>query len=372
MIAYLKDNFKIWWLGSFYIFLSSGLFTTLYIYFIRRHVSFQQILYVEFLSVFIITLAILIKHKWHTQYSLYFSFVCAAVAVFSLFLPLPTIYLLPIYGVISHLGTVFFYVIFTILFFSSGKEDKNLQHTTFYWAIMIISGIIGPLIGGFILAKLSIFYFALVAFVILGILFYLIRYVPVKVFTLTTHDLFNSIRGFRKINLLDGALHKVGLMTITLMSLRFIDDEFDFGKYLSLVSMVALIFSFRTAKISDRINRRMIFIWPLSIGAAVTTTALYFVNDFYLYVILALLLKALTVMVEPMRTNILKDRADKNNPIIWISREFYLNTGRTIFWLMTAILWYFGQQSILFIIMGLLYLLFPIIVEYKKIYATAN
>lgn len=372
MITYLKDNFKIWWLGSFYVFLSSGFFTTLYVYFVKRHISFQQLLFVEVLAALAVTITVLVKRRWHTQYSLYFGFVCTALAVASLFLPLPIKFLLPIYGTVGYVGTVSFYVIFNILFFSSSKEDKNLQHTTFYWGIMIISGIVGPLIGGFILAKLSIFYFALVAFVILGILFYLIRYVPTKVFTLTKHDLFNSIRGFRKITLLDGALHKVGLMAITLMSLRFIDNEFDFGKYLSLVSIVALIFSFRTAKISDHLRRRMVFIWPLSIGAAVTTAALYFADNFYLYITLALILKALTVMVEPMRTNILSDKANKNNPIIWISREFYLNTGRTIFWLMTAVLWYFGQQSILFIIMGLLYLLFPIIVEYKKIYATVS
>ncbi len=372
MIAYLKENFKIWWLGSFYVLLSSGFFTTLYVYFVKKNIGLEQILAAEFLAALTVSITVLLRRKWHSQYSLYFGFLCTTLALSSLFLPLPTKYLLPIYTVVAYVGSISFYIIFNIIFFSSGKKEQNLQHVTFYWAIMIVSGIVGPLIGGYILSTLGIYYFALVSFLILGILFYFIRYVPSQVFSFTTKDLLGTLSGFKRIILLDGALHKVGLITITLMSLRFINNEFDFGKYLSLVSIVALIFSFRTAKISDRIHRRMIFIWPLSVAAAVTTMLLYFANNFYLYIILALLLKALTVMVEPMRTNILQDKADKNNPVTWISRELYINIGRSILWLTAFILWHFNLQSLLFIIMGLLYLLFPIIVEYKKIYATAS
>ena len=372
MITYLKENFKIWWLGSFYVFLSSGFFTSLYVYFIKKSISLEQILLAEFLAAITVSITILLRRRWHSQYSLYFGFSCAALALLSLFLPWSAKYLLPIYTVVSYLGAISFYIVFNILFFNSGKKDQNLQHVTFYWAIMIVSGIIGPLIGGYILSTVGIYYFAVVSFLILGILFYLIKYVPHQVYTFTTKDLFGTLRGFRYITLLDGALHKVGLITITLMSLRFITNEFDFGKYLSLVSIVALIFSFRTAKISDRINRRMVFIWPLSIAAAITTAALYFANNFYLYIVLALLLKALTVMVEPMRTNILQDKADKSNPVTWISRELYINIGRSILWLGAFILWHFNLQFLLFIIMGFLYLLFPIIVDHKKIYATAS
>lgn len=371
-MAYLKENFKIWWLGSFYIFLSSGFFTTLYIYFIKRNISLEQILGAEFLAAVTISLVVFFRRRWHAQYSLYFGFFCTALALIFLFLPLSIKYLLPLYLVVTYVGTVSFFVIFNILFFNSGKKDQNLQHTTFYWAIIIISGIIGPLVGGYILSTIGINYFVVVAFLILAILFYLIRYIPEQIYSFNTKDLFGTLRGFRYIILLDGALHKVGLITITLMSLRFINDEFDFGKYLSLVSVVALIFSFRTAKISDRINRRMVFIWPLSIAAAVVTTALYFANYFYLYIILALILKALTVILDPMRTNILQDKADKNNSVTWISRELYLNIGRSILWLIAFLLWHFHLQSLLFIIMGLLYLLFPVIVEYKKIYATTS
>ena len=86
MITYLKDNFKIWWLGSFYVFLSSGFFTTLYVYFVKRHISFQQILFVEVLTALTVTITVLVKRRWHTQYSLYFGFICTALAVASLFL----------------------------------------------------------------------------------------------------------------------------------------------------------------------------------------------------------------------------------------------------------------------------------------------
>jgi hypothetical protein len=266
-----------------------------------------------------------------------------------------------------------FFVPFNVLFFKEGQKlNNNLQHITFYWAIMIISGILGPLAGGYILQKFGINYFVFTALVILFIVVYLVKYLPIEIYNVTKEKLSKTLKGFRTINLLDGALHKVGIVSSTLLSLRFITSEISFGQFLSLVSVVALIFSFQTAKLSDRINKRMIFIWPLSIASAITIFALYFTDNLYIFLGLALTLKALTVMLEPIRSNILQDKADKNNPLIWIARELYLNAGRSIFWLTAFILWYFNLQIILFIIMGFLYLFFPMIVHHKKIYAAIN
>ncbi|KKQ28132.1 MAG: hypothetical protein US42_C0002G0087 [Candidatus Magasanikbacteria bacterium GW2011_GWC2_37_14] len=372
MNDYLKNKFKVWWLGSCYIFLTSGFLTTLYIYFVKRNIDIKEILLAEFFGAVTVSLIIFYKRKWHTHHTFWLAFSLMAIALLILFLPLPIKYLLILYTAVAYSGTILFFVPFNVLFFKEGNKSKNLQHITFYWAIMIIGGIVGPLVGGYLLASVNLIYFVLVSFLILLFVVCLVKYLPVEIYLVEKKKLFSTLKGFRTITILDGALHKVNTITIVILSLQFITNAFSFGKFLSLVSLVALVFSWQTAKISDRLNQRMFFLWPLCMVTGLVTFSLYFATSFYLFVALALVLKALTIMLEPMRSNILQDKADKNNPLTWISRELFLNSGRSVLWLTAFVLWYFNWQSLLFIIMGSLYLIFPILVRYKNVYVAKS
>lgn len=363
-------NFKIWWLASVYIFLSSGFLTTLYIFFVKRNVTFSQIFFSEFLGAFAVTILILLIKRWHIKKTMVVGFCLVWLALLSLLLPLPANQIIYLYVFLSYPGTILFFIPYNILYFKGGKQDANLQNTTFYWAVGIIAGILGPLFGTFVLHNFAFGWFIAVALLILSLVIFLTKYLPSETYTVDFSTLIRTIRGYRSINLLDGALHKAHLITITILSLKFISNELDFGKFLSLISLVALFFAFKAAKISDQKRKRLIFIWPLSVAAALITFSLYYVTNFLIFLILAIILKAVLVMVEPIRSNVLLDKTDKNNPLIWISREFFLNFGRSILWLLAFFLLYFNQSQLLFIFLAFLHLLYPLLIYYKKIYAT--
>ena len=145
----------------------------------------------------------------------------------------------------------------------------------------------------------------------------------------------------------------------------------DFGKFLSVMSLVALFFAFRLAKKSDKKQNRTMFIWPLSIATGLVAMCFYFVTTFPVFLILALLLKALTILVEPIRSNIILDKTEKK-PIDWISREVFLNIGRMFLVGVVALMLFFKLDKEIFIFLGLVHILFPFVVYYKKVYATSN
>ena len=94
----------------------------------------------------------------------------------------------------------------------------------------------------------------------------------------------------------------------------------------------------------------------------------YFVNNLFWAVVLIVLFKFITILFNPLRSNILLDKVS-NGPITWISREIYLNIGRFFILGLVAFIVYLGFLREAFVSVAILYLIFPIVVRYKKIYA---
>ena len=94
----------------------------------------------------------------------------------------------------------------------------------------------------------------------------------------------------------------------------------------------------------------------------------YFTDGFVYFLIFVLVYKAVTVLFDPLRFNMILDHK-KNTGESWIAREIYLSMGRAILFLILFVMLHFNLVKEVYLFFALLYLLFPFIVKNKKIYA---
>ena len=85
---------------------------------------------------------------------------------------------------------------------------------------------------------------------------------------------------------------------------------------------------------------------------------------------LAVVIKIVSVISDPLRSTIILDRHASEDPVTWLSREFYINMGRAVLLGGAALCTYVGSNRLVFVFLALPYLLFPFLVHRKKIYTS--
>jgi len=180
------------------------------------------------------------------------------------------------------------------------------------------------------------------------------------------------MKGLRTSLVIDGALHRVSLIIVTIFSLQYLKTEINFGLFLSVAALMGVFVALPIAKISDKNQKREFLIWSLSVLSAVLMFSFIFVESFWSYAFLALSLKLISSIIDPVRANVVLDKRDANDPISWLSREFFLNIGRMLLIGATALLVNFDYFKSVFVLLAILYLLYPILLHYKKVYYVAT
>ncbi len=367
----LKKHFRIWWIQGLNTFFHHGFAVLLYLYFVKESISFAELILAKAVSVLVVIIYLLFRGYFHSRKSIVTSFLLLAASMLLFFTSIDVHIILYIYFVVDFLGTIIFYTPYNILFFKDANKDKHLQEMTWYWGVSIVTAVVGPIVGAYIFAGFGLNVFLIVSLLIVAFALYLTRFIKSEEYRYTLKQSLQYLKGLRTVNLIDGALHKVKFVIIPVFSLKYIQTETDYGLFLSLISLVALFFAFEMAKFSDKRKKRTIFIWPLSIAAGIVTGLFYFVNTFFWFMVLAVILQALTVLVEPIRSNIIQDKKEKK-PITWISREVYLNIGRVILLVFVALLLFYDLEKYVFVLLGLLHISFPVVLHLKKVYAAAH
>jgi hypothetical protein len=367
MNEFIRKKFKPYWLQIVSSIIGSGFASILYLSFSRQHATLSILLSAELVSCTSILLYLIARRTSYIRRDIMIGFLLTGVGMLVLLILPFSIPVLYLYYALSGVGSICFFVAYNILFFSDSQQHRHLRDMTFYWSIFVVIGALAPVLAAYLLHATNLTIYLLSACILLLIGVWLASYTPRVHYRHTRSELFHHLKGLRTITAIDGALHKVVLIAISLWGLRYITTEMDYGTFLSVVGVVAILVGFRMATISDKLQKRAIFIWPLSIAAGITTILFFFADSFVWFLVLALILKACTVLVEPIRSNIIQDKREKA-PINWMSREIFLNFGRASLLLVVVLICSFHQDPWIFIALGLLHISFPIVVHFKKVY----
>ena len=352
-------------------FVTFGFTSVLFVYFVKKDVTFFQIFLAEFFSYSLIVAYLLFRRTLFSRRTILTGYLLIVAGMLILLLPFPATALLFPYTIVYSLGVIMFFAPYNILYFKNFKGG-NLEHITTYWAIGIVTGLVAPLIGSFVLAKFPLWIFIFCTGLILLSAAYLTRFVERQKYSYTTKEVLTHIRGLRTLSIIDGSLHKTSLIVVTVFSLQYITTELNFGRFLSVAALAGIVVALPMARISDQWQKRTVFIWPLSLITAGVVFSFVFVKGFLGFFALALLLKALLSLMEPIRGNVMLDKKEAANPITWISRELFLNVGRLIMMGVIAVCIYFNNYIAVYSFIAIQMILYPVILYFKKIYATTD
>lgn len=362
----MKEKFSLTWLQAILTFVNSGFTLVLVFHFYKINVGLADIFFADAIACGLNALFLLLRRdiKTHRDMRIGYSILTLSLLAVA-FIPYakPLFYF---FYILQVLGGIAFYVPLNILYFANPVTGNRMKSMAWYWIIGIITGITGPLIGAFLFLHLSIGYFLILPILLFAFGIYATRYTENITVSYKPTDILTRIKRVRLINMLDGALHRVNGDT-GLFVLMFVGTLAEFSGYQSLVALAMAGIAWLIAHNSDKTNRRMVYLFPAALIAGIGTMFFSLAHSLLAFGIITLIVRSALIVAEPLRSNIMVDTI-ADHAQNWISREFYLNVGRSIVQLLAAILFINGLIIEAFIIFGLLHFMFPLLVHYKKIY----
>ncbi len=346
-------------------FVAAGFVGILYLHFFKQHISLVDFFLAQALADGAVTSMIAVRRIFFSRRDIQVGFLIVGIALALLLMPFSRSFFY-VYTVVRMVGTILFFTPYNILFFEETHTDRRLRSMTGYWAVSVVVGVVAPVACGFIFEQFgrAIFIGSALVLIIAGIV--VGSRVPSRVYRYTTKEVYIRLKKLRTINMLDGALHRVE-GAVGFFALLYFTNELNYGIYLSLMALVALVPSFYIAHVSDTRRERMRFMWPISLATGALVWIFAGIHSLSAFIIAMMALNAITVLIEPLRSTILLD-ATESAPVDWIARELFLNTGRMFFSLTVALFLWFNLTTTLFIFLGILHMAFPCVVWYKKIY----
>lgn len=370
MISGVAKTFKVWWLQVITLMVNFGFAGLMYVHFFKEDIHIAELFLAECIFHIFLFFIILLKGTFSTRFDIRLGYVVGLLAFSLLFLPFsrPLMYA---YFVLRGIAGIIFYIPYNILYFGAVKKEERVQSITFYWLIGLSVSVIAPLVGGALIQWFGFPVFIIGALTFLGIGIGLTRYVPSVTHAYSVKDVLKHISRVRLIALVDGALHKVIGITTPVFALYYLQTEWAYGRLLAVFGLISGLVSFLLARHLDKTNHRMRYLWPLTLSMVIITGAFYFIESFSGFLLCIVLLQVVTVMTEPLRGNVLQD-VFPPSPLVWISRELYLTIGRMILFGLAALFLFIGLKKELFLLFASLNLLFPLLLVYKKIYASTH
>lgn len=340
-------------------------FIFLYLYLVGH--SFFEIIAYNMIGFFIPILYLLFVRSFRTRTNIYISFVLGLVAYSILYTLIPSIWLY-VFAMLRGIILILFYTSYNINIFGLIKKKDYAFSSGVYFSIFYSLGIFFPVIAGFIAESFGFKSLFIIGAVTLTIP----AYFTSKIKNIQVNFILrNAIKNLRKINILvfiEGIWEIVPFMLIGLYTIFFIKTPLKFGLFYSYLSVVGIAANIIFTKMSDKIKKRTVFIYPLSILLGIFTMFLFYAHDFRTWAILTGIIEFLGIITFPFMTTIVLDK-QKTVAEGMVVRELFLNLGRVV-GISFVFLSLFLFDSLLpsFLIIGMIFLLFPYLVYRNGIY----
>ncbi|MFH1601763.1 MAG: MFS transporter [Candidatus Shapirobacteria bacterium] len=271
-------------------------------------------------------------------------------------------------GIPSGITVVFFYVTYNTLYFNNTPKNKRAFSSSIFTLAGPFLGIAVPLIVGFIGKFWGLQAVFPTAIFIILIAAYLTKNLPKISFAC---NLKKSLNKTKKINLLliiEGIREAVGLAAVPVFTLLFINQPLPYGVFFSYLAFVSVGTTLLLGHLSDKSKKRTIILYPSTILVALLIMTLGFSQDLRSWAILTGCLGLVSTINGTFVTTLVLDQINSVGHGM-IGREFLLGVGRIIGSLIfIASLAIFSAPKSAFLLIGLIYLLFPYLVFRNKLY----
>ena len=279
---------------------------------------------------------------------------------------------LSLWVVFSGASFVLFWVPFNGIWFKHGKMARAV-HGAAYYGIGLVIGVLAPIGAGLLVAKSE--YSTL--FYLTGIVFGIGAILSKKLWEKTTTtgneikkvNLFqglNAISGFKTLFLLEAIGMHGFYVILLLITLEYFHTPMEFGMFLGVSTLFAVILSLVSAKISDSKKKRSVFIIITSAGLGASllfASAVEGLIWWFSAVVIASLFRSL---FPPFPIALLSDKKEDIVSAMY-GRELVFNFSRTFFLILAiGIYFFFGSLRITLFLSGIAMLIYPLVYAHLK------
>ena len=339
------------WFASF----SSSVLPT---HFLEQGIDYNQMIFGKFL-VFGSPLILLLflknfrsKIAWRLAPICYLMFVLLSIRI----LGSTQFYIASVFAGFS---LFFFYVFYNVAHFANTQKEKTGHSSALMFSVGPVINIVAPLASGYI-ASVSLTWLWILAILSFAVCLFFAEKQENFTVSYTIKGALREIKTTRLFILIEGVWGAVPFALIPIFTLYFIKEPLPYGAYLAYLSLVAVVANILFGKFTDKIQKRSIFLYPITIITALFTFLLYFaINDLYLWIIATSLLQFVLPLFWNLSTSLVID-AHTDLKLAIPAREIILSLGRMVGLLLAcASLTVEKIPQNIFILLGIILLFYP-------------
>lgn len=257
-----------------------------------------------------------------------------------------------------------FFIMYNIAHFKYTPKEKTGFSSGVMFAVGPTISIVAPLLAG-IIATHNINMLWIISLISCLIVIYSVtKQVQFKI----SYNLAQSIKELKPTRVfifLEGIWEAVIISIIPIYTLRFLTTPIEYGKYIAYLSIAGLAAGLLLGKVSDKIQKRSVFLYPITILLAVLTVALSLsMTNVYSWIVVTGLIQFLIPIFWNITTAMVVDKhADLNMAIP--GREIILAVGRMIGLGVAFLGFQSGYIQNTFILLAFVMLLFPTVLYWN-------
>lgn len=339
-----------------FIIFSTSIFPT---HFLAQQLSLQQMLLGVVLKFVAQIILLLTLTTFTSRISWRLALVSSLISIF-LSISIKSSFQFYIAAVIGGFAMFFFYTFYNIAHFMNSPQEKKGHSSALMFIVPSFIGIFAPLLAGYI-AQENLIFLWIVSLVSFAIAFYLVRFQENFQLSYTVGEAIREIKTTRVFLFLEGIWEAVPFGIIPIYTLYFIQTPLKYGMFLSYLAVVSIIANFASGKITDKLQKRIVFLYPLTIIMACTTLLFAVVkSNLVSWLVLTGIVQFFLPLFWNVSTAMVIDSHSNLQRAI-PGREIILAMGR-ILGLSLAFISFSVEKSphYIFIILGLILFLYPI------------
>ena len=268
-------------------------------------------------------------------------------------------------SLISGLPVFYFYLCYNIAYFENVSKEKRGQGSALMFIVPSVIGVAAPSLSGFVGQK-NMIYVWIISVISFFISLIILRFQSDYQMTLSIKEAIIEIKETKIFIFLEGVWDTVMGAIIPIYTLYFIRSPLKYGIYLSYLALISVVMSFILGKVSDKFQKRVIFVFPLTIILAMTTFMFAILkSNLTNWIILTGILKFIEPLFRSTSVSLLIDNHSDVRKLM-SGRELMLSTGR-----ITGLVLAFASFTIerqpfyIFIVLGSAMLLYSILLFWK-------
>jgi len=368
-LSYKSPFFKLLLFYAFCLWLNGFARSVVNPYFLKWGLSLNQILLgicIAFLAQFIFLLMFRKINARNFNAHLSWGLSLASFLVFILLIIdlswTPKFY---IASVFSGLTTLLFYIYYNAAHFKLTSQEKVGHSSAIMFSLGPIISILAPLASGFV-AGFGYNYIWISSGLLTVVAFFLMK--AQKNFTInySFKEAFNEIRRTRLFIFCEGVWEALPFGIIPVYTLFFLKTPSGYATFLAYLALVSVMANLTLGKYTDKIQKRAVFMFPISIILSAATFLFAFATtNLILWIIAASVLQFFLPLFWSIITAMVVD-SHQDIGLAMVGREFFLVGGRVVGLSAAFISFIFeGTPFIIFFFLGLVMLLFPIILLWR-------